>query len=76
MIKFFNITAATQNVNTTATQNANTIAEKIASKAMKICIIYMHYFSVVETVTSVSRLKKTEALINLQSMLASTLRID
>jgi len=40
-IKLFDITAATQDVNTTA--------EKIASKAMKICIIYMHYFSVVET---------------------------
>jgi len=40
-IKLFNITAATQNV--------NTIAEKIALKAMKISIIYMHYLSVVET---------------------------
>jgi len=40
-IKLFNITAATQ--------DANTTAEKIALKAMKICIIYMHYFSVVET---------------------------
>ena len=34
MIKLFNIIAATQ--------NANTIAKKIASKAIKICIIYMH----------------------------------
>jgi len=41
MIKLFNITAVTQNVNTTA--------EKIALKATKICIIYMHYLSVVET---------------------------
>jgi len=41
MTKLFNIIAATQ--------DANTIAEKIASKAMKICIIYMHYFSVVKT---------------------------
>jgi len=41
MIKLFNIIAATQ--------DANTIAEKIALKAMKICIIYMHYLSVVET---------------------------
>jgi len=49
MIKLFNITAATQDVNTTATQDANTIAEKIALKATKICIIYMHYLSVVET---------------------------
>jgi len=40
-IKLFNITAATQDVNTTA--------EKIALKVMKICIIYMHYLSVVET---------------------------
>ena len=39
----------TQDVNITATQDANSTAEKIASKAMKICIIYMHYFSVVET---------------------------
>jgi len=49
MIKLFNITAATQNANTTVTQNVNTIAEKIALKATKICIIYMHYFSVVKT---------------------------
>jgi len=49
MIKLFNIIAATQDTNTTVTQNVNTIAEKIASKATKICIIYMHYFSVVET---------------------------
>jgi len=48
-IKLFNITAATQDANTTATQDANTTAEKIASKATKICIIYMHYLSVVET---------------------------
>jgi len=48
-IKLFDITAATQDANTTATQDVNTIAEKIASKAMKICIIYMHYLSVVET---------------------------
>jgi len=41
MTKLFNITAATQ--------NANSIAEKIASKATKIYIIYMHYLSVVET---------------------------
>jgi len=41
MIKLFNITAATQ--------DANTTAEKIASKAMKICIICMHYLLVVET---------------------------
>jgi len=41
MTKLFNIIAATQ--------DANTIVEKIASKAMKICIIYMHYFSVVKT---------------------------
>jgi len=40
-IKLFNITAATQ--------DANTIAEKIALKATKICIICMHYFSVVKT---------------------------
>jgi len=39
--KLFNIIAATQ--------DANITAEKIASKATKICIIYMHYFSVVET---------------------------
>jgi len=49
MIKLFNITAATQDANTTVTQNVNITAEKIASKATKICIIYMHYFSVVET---------------------------
>jgi len=48
-IKLFDITAATQDVNTTATQNVNTTAKKIASKAMKICIIYMHYLSIVET---------------------------
>jgi len=48
-IKLFNIIVATQDANTIATQNANTTAEKIASKAMKICIIYMHYFSVVKT---------------------------
>ena len=47
--KLFNIIAATQDANITATQNANTTAEKIASKATKICIIYMYYFSVVET---------------------------
>jgi len=41
MIKLFDITAATQ--------DANTTAKKIASKATKICIIYMHYLSVVET---------------------------
>jgi len=41
MIKLFNITAATQDVNTTA--------EKIALKTTKICIICMHYLSVVET---------------------------
>jgi len=41
MIKLFDITAATQ--------DANTIAEKIALKATKICIICMHYLSVVET---------------------------
>jgi len=41
MIKLFDITAVTQ--------DANTIAEKIALKATKICIIYMHYLSVVET---------------------------
>jgi len=41
IIKLFNIIAVTQ--------DANTTAEKIASKATKICIIYMHYFSVVET---------------------------
>ena len=41
IIKLFDIIAATQNVNITA--------EKIASKATKICIIYMHYLSVVET---------------------------
>jgi len=40
-IKLFDITAATQ--------DANIIAEKIALKAMKICIICMHYLSVVET---------------------------
>jgi len=33
----------------TAIQNVNNIAEKIALKVMKICIIYMHYFSVVKT---------------------------
>ncbi len=49
MTKLFNIIAVTQDVNITATQDANSTAEKIASKAMKICIIYMHYFSVVET---------------------------
>ncbi len=41
MIKLFNIIVATQ--------DANTTAKKIASKAMKICIIYMHYFLIVET---------------------------
>jgi len=41
MIKLFNITVVTQ--------DANTTAEKIALKVMKICIIYMHYLSVVET---------------------------
>jgi len=41
MIKLFNIIAATQ--------DANTTAEKIASKAMKICIICMHYLSIVKT---------------------------
>jgi len=41
MTQLFNITVATQ--------NANSIAEKIASKATKICIIYMHYLSIVET---------------------------
>jgi len=41
MTQLFNITAATQ--------DANSTAEKIALKAMKICIIYMHYLSVVET---------------------------
>jgi len=40
-IKLFNITAATQ--------DANTITKKITSKTMKICIIYMHYLSIVET---------------------------
>jgi len=40
-IQLFDITAATQ--------DANSTAEKIASKATKICIIYMHYLSVVET---------------------------
>jgi len=40
MTKLFNIIAATQ--------DANTIAEKIALKATKICIICMHYFSVVK----------------------------
>jgi len=40
-IKLFNIIAATQ--------DANTTAEKIALKATKICIICMHYLSVVET---------------------------
>jgi len=49
MIKLFNITAATQDANTTVTQNVNITAEKIASKATKICIIYMHYLSIVET---------------------------
>ena len=49
MIKLFDIIAATQDANITATQNANTTAEKIALKATKICIIYMHYLSVVET---------------------------
>jgi len=49
IIKLFNITAATQDANTTAAQNANTTAKKIASKATKICIIYMHYLSIVET---------------------------
>jgi len=49
MIKLFDITAATQDANTTVIKNANTTAEKIASKATKICIIYMHYLSVVET---------------------------
>ena len=41
MIKLFNITTVIQNVIITA--------EKIALKAMKICIIYMHYFSVIKT---------------------------
>jgi len=41
MTQLFNITAATQ--------DANSTAEKIALKVMKICIIYMHYLSVVET---------------------------
>ncbi len=41
MTQLFDITAATQDVNSTA--------EKIASKATKICIIYMHYLSVIET---------------------------
>jgi len=41
MIKLFDITATTQ--------DANTTAEKIALKVTKICIIYMHYLSVVET---------------------------
>ena len=41
MIKLFNIIVATQ--------DANTTAKKIASKAMKICIIYMHYFLIIET---------------------------
>jgi len=41
MIKLFDIIAATQ--------DANTTAEKIALKATKICIICMHYLSVVET---------------------------
>jgi len=36
MIKLFNITAATQDANTTVTQNVNITAEKIASKATKI----------------------------------------
>jgi len=49
MIKLFDIIAVTQDANITATQNANTTAEKIALKATKICIIYMHYLSVVET---------------------------
>jgi len=39
--KLFNIIAVIQDV--------NSIAEKIASKVTKICIIYMHYLSVVET---------------------------
>jgi len=46
-IKLFNITAATQ--------DANTIAEKIALKAMKICIICMHYLSIVETNINLKR---------------------
>jgi len=41
MIKLFNITTVIQNVIITA--------EKIALKAMKICIIYMYYFSVIKT---------------------------
>jgi len=41
MIKLFDITAVTQ--------DANITAEKIASKATKICIIYIHYFLIVET---------------------------
>jgi len=41
MTQLFDITAATQ--------DANSTAEKIALKATKICIIYMHYLSVVET---------------------------
>jgi len=41
MTKLFDIIAATQ--------NANSTAEKIASKAIKICIIYMYYLSIVET---------------------------
>jgi len=41
MTKLFNIIAVTQ--------DANSTTEKIALKAMKICIIYMHYLSVVET---------------------------
>jgi len=40
-IKLFNIIVATQ--------DANTTAEKTALKATKICIICMHYLSVVET---------------------------
>jgi len=39
-IKLFDIIAATQDANTTATQDANTTAEKIALKAIKICIIF------------------------------------
>jgi len=41
MIKFFNITAVTQ--------NANITVKKIAFKAIKIYIIYMHYLLIVET---------------------------
>jgi len=51
MIKLFDITAATQ--------DANTIAEKIALKVTKICIICMHYFSVVETNINFRRQQQT-----------------